>query len=120
MHARNFGHIYCRTCMQIIYMELYNLLNAQYTMLHITQTKPVKKLVKSLSNPPLLERRFSHCSNTFPNFFIGFSTLRRSFCAKRELKMYHLLQKPPLRSSDEHSMNSQSFDSEEKRKQPRS
>ena len=46
MHARNFGHIYCRTCMQIIYMELYNLLNAQYTMLHITQTNLLKKKKK--------------------------------------------------------------------------
>ena len=46
MHARNFGHIYCRKCMQIIYMELYNLLNAQYTMLHITQTNLLKKKKK--------------------------------------------------------------------------
>ena len=47
MHARNFGHIYCRTCMQIIYMELYNLLNAQYTMLHInTNQSPQKKKKK--------------------------------------------------------------------------
>ena len=112
--------------MQIIYMELYNLLNAQYIILHmkqnidtITQTKPVKKLVMSLSNPPLLERRFSHSSKTFPIWTIGFPTLRRSFCARRELKMYHLLQKSPL-SSSEPSMNLLVSDLEEKRKLARS
>ena len=85
----------------------------------ITQTKPVKKLVMSLSNPPLLERRFSHSSNTFPIRTIGFPTLRRSFCTKRELKMYHLIQKSPSSSSD-FSMNLLVSDLEEKRKLARS